>query len=107
MDPGAEQALAGVDVADAGDPPRVHQEQLDRRAVRARERVQALRMQRARQRLEPEMRKQRMRLRACRGPQHCAEAARIAQPQDTIAEQQVEVIVLAGRRARRQQAQAS
>jgi hypothetical protein len=48
-----------------------------------------------------------MRFDAGGGPEHGAEAARIAQPQDAVAQRKVEVIVLARRRFRRQHAQAA
>ena len=85
MDAGEEQALVRVDVADTDDAPAVHQERLDAGAVRPRELVQPRRMQRARQRLDAKVHEQRMRIDVRGGPQHRAEAARVAQAKNPVA----------------------
>src|SRR6185436_7958018 len=107
LDPRAEQALARVDVADTDHALRVHEELLDRNSQASREPVQARAGQRARQRLDAEVREQRVAIDVATRPEHRAKAARIAQAQALIAEQQVEVIVLARRRARRDEPQAA
>ena len=107
IDAGAKQALARVDVADADDAPPVQQELLDRRAMLSGERIKARRVERARQRLDAEVREQRMRVHGILRPQDGAEAPRIAQPQHAVAEHEIEVIVLLRRRARCQHAQAA
>ncbi len=73
----------------------------------ARERMQARRVERARQRLDAEVRDQRMRVDIVGCPEHGAEAPRIAQPQHAVAQHEVEVIVFLRRCARREHAQAS
>src|SRR2546421_10696897 len=55
MDAGAEQALGRVNVADADDAASVHQELLDRGAMRARQGVEPRRIERARKRLDTEI----------------------------------------------------
>src|ERR1041384_4205802 len=106
MDAGEEQALVRIDVADADDAPTVHEEPLDAGAMRPGELMQALRMQLARERLDAEVNQQRMRVDVGAGPQHRAEAARIAQPQNPVTKLKVEVIVLLRRSAGGQHAQA-
>ena len=98
--PRAEQALARVDVADADDALRVHEELLGREAQAAAQLVQASAVECGGQRLDAEMRDQRMRVDVLVGPQHRAEAARVAQAQAPFAEHEVEVVVLTRGRAR-------
>ena len=43
MDPGPEQGLIGIDVADPGDPPLVQQQRLDRRPAASHDRAQVRR----------------------------------------------------------------
>src|SRR3990172_4283922 len=117
MDRGEVQALRGVDIADADDAPAVHQELLDRGAVRASERVQPVGVEGARQRLDAHVTEKRMLRGRLRGPEHRAEAARVAQAQDprrlargaatAVADNQVEMVVFSGNRARGDEAQAS
>ena len=66
MDPGAEQRLVGVDVADAGDLALIEQERLDRRAADPRERV--------------EVRAREARARTARSPSRAAKNASRASP---------------------------
>ena len=107
MDRGKEQALGCVDVADADDAASVHEKLLDRGAVSARERMQAPAVERAGERLDAQMADQRMLPRRLLRPKHRAEAARVAQAQQLLADGEVEMVVLAGGRSGGDHAQAA
>ncbi len=111
VDSGPEQAFVGVDISDADDSLRIHQEQLYRHAVAAGERVQALGIERRQQRFDAEPGNQAMVGDVFAGPEHGTEPARIAQPQQLAAafaaNHEVEVIMLSGRCARLKNPQAS
>src|SRR5689334_13713922 len=62
IDAGAKKALARVDVADAHHAPPVHQKELDGGAMRAREGEKASRVERSRERLDPQVGNQRVRV---------------------------------------------
>ena len=94
MDTRAEHAFVGVDVADADDIFRVHQEQLNGHSMPARRGVQRFGVERRRQRLDAQAGDQLVGMRVGRCPQHCAEPARIAQPKDFCAHDKVEMVML-------------
>src|SRR5229473_3871506 len=107
MDARPEQALVRIDVSDPDHDLSVHQQQLDTYAAAARGLVEELRREPIAERFHAELREQRMAGGVAGFPQHHAEAARIAQAQRGSAENEVDVIVIAGKGSRVDRAQAS
>src|SRR5262245_192872 len=96
MDSRLEQALVRVDIPDAYDHARVHQQLLDSDFAAARNAVEELGRKLIAERLHAQPREQRMPRRVAAGPNDDAETPRVAQTQGRTAEDQVQVIVLAG-----------
>lgn len=107
-DAGVEQAFGRVDVADADDQVTVHQQGLDRCFAPAGQCIQPLAVEGRIQRFDAQHGEQRVTL-DLRPlvPEHAPEAAGVAQTQDGVREQQVEMVVLSCRRTGRDQAQAA
>src|SRR6266851_4581634 len=106
MDARPEQALVRVNVSDPDHDLGVHQQLLDADVASARGPIEELGRETLVERLDAEPREQGMAERVAVVPQHYAEAAWIAQTQRDTAENQVHMIVLAGKGLRFGQAQA-
>src|ERR1700680_2052454 len=92
-DAGAEQGFAGVDVADSGDQPPVHQHLLDGGATAARDAMQILGIEFGFQRLGRQRAQQFVLLRILGGVVQTAEATRVVEPQALARlDQQIELV---------------
>jgi hypothetical protein len=100
-------SLAGVNISDSGNEPRVHQQLLDRYPTITRQAEQRLAVERLGERLDAEPGQQWMHAGVARPPDHGAEAARVAHSQDLFPDTQVEMIVRTGRLGGRYHAQAA
>src|ERR1700687_3778988 len=80
-DTGAEQGFAGVDVADAGDQPPVHQHLLDGGTARARDSMQIIGIELSFEGLGRERAQQLVLRRIIAGVVQAAESARVVEPQ--------------------------
>ncbi len=107
MDARLEKGFVGVDVAHAHHHVAVHEEGLHGDAPAARKPIEMLPVKIAGQRFGAEGAQQRMLQGILLRPEHSTETAWIAQPQAPVAEDQVDVVVLAGRRVWGQDAQAA
>src|SRR5437879_3249878 len=106
MDARPEQAFVRVDVPDSDHDASVHQQLLDADIAAARGAMEKLGGEALAERLDAELREQRVAGDVPGAPQHHAEAARIAEAQRRAAENEIQMIVLARGRPRVDHAQA-